>query len=113
MVFSSTTFLFLFLPAVFFFYWLPDVCSKIKQLFSKKPLDNQDPNMALYSQTANPTSSSSPGLTNESNLKEDAAPQSGEAGERSETDDQQEVGSASERQDGKRVVGADCVAIGD
>ncbi len=29
---------------------------------------------------------------------------SGEAGERSETDDQQEVGSACERQDGKRVV---------
>ena len=29
---------------------------------------------------------------------------SGEAGERSETDDQQDVGSASERQDGKRVV---------
>ena len=39
MVFSSTTFLFLFLPAVFFFYWLPDVCSKIKQLFYKKSLD--------------------------------------------------------------------------
>ena len=30
---------------------------------------------------------------------------SGEAGERSETDDQQDVGSACERQDGKRVVG--------
>lgn len=32
MVFSSTTFLFLFLPAVIFFYWLPDVCVKIKQI---------------------------------------------------------------------------------
>ncbi len=58
MVFSSTTFLFLFLPAVFFLYWLPDVCVRIKQLFCKKSLDSQDPNMALYSQTANATSAS-------------------------------------------------------
>ena len=58
MVFSSTTFLFLFLPAVIFFYWFPDVCSKITQLFCKKSLDNQDQNLALYSQTANATSSS-------------------------------------------------------
>ena len=35
MVFSSTTFLFLFLPAVFFFYWLPDVVLKLIQLFSR------------------------------------------------------------------------------
>ena len=53
MVFSSTTFLFLFLPAVIFFCWFPDVCSKITQLFCKKSLDNQDQNLALYSQTAN------------------------------------------------------------
>ncbi len=40
MVFSSITFLFLFLPIVFFFYWLPDICLKIKQLFCKKsPVD--------------------------------------------------------------------------
>ena len=58
MVFSSTTFLFLFLPAVFFFYWLPDICVKIKQLFSKKSLDNQDLDLALYNQTANANSSS-------------------------------------------------------
>ena len=32
MVFSNTTFLFIFLPAVFFFYWLPDIYSKIKQI---------------------------------------------------------------------------------
>ena len=86
MVFSSTTFLFLFLPAVFFFYWLPDVCAKIKQLICKKSLDKQDQNLALYSQTANATSSSNSVLTDENNLKEDAAPQSGEAGERSETE---------------------------
>lgn len=30
MGFSSTSFLFIFLPAVFFFYWLPDVYSKIR-----------------------------------------------------------------------------------
>ena len=36
MVFSSTTFLFLFLPAVIFFYWLPDVFIKIKSFFCKK-----------------------------------------------------------------------------
>ena len=58
MVFSSTTFLFLFLPAVIFFYWLPDVCSKIKSFFCKKSLDNQDQNLGLYSQTANATSAS-------------------------------------------------------
>ncbi len=58
MVFSSTTFLFLFLPAVFFFYWLPEVCSKTIQLFCKKSLDNHDLNLALYSQTANATSPS-------------------------------------------------------
>ena len=53
MVFSSSTFLFLFLPAVIFFYWLPDVCAKIKLLFFKKSLDKQGQNLALYSQTAN------------------------------------------------------------
>ena len=58
MVFSNITFLFLFLPAVIFFYWLPDVCVRIKQLFCKKSLNSQDPNMALYSQTTNAISSS-------------------------------------------------------
>ena len=95
MVFSSTTFLFFFLPAVIFFYWLPDVFVKIKQFFYKKSFDKQDQNLVLYSQTAkqpnsqtakqpnsqtaNATSSSDSVLTNESNLKEDAAPYSGEA----------------------------------
>ena len=79
MVFSSTTFLFLFLPAVIFFCWFPDVCSKITQLFCKKSLDNQDQNLALYSQTTTATSASDSVLTNESNLKEDAAPHNGEA----------------------------------
>ncbi len=55
MVFSSTIFLFLFLPAVILFYWLPDVFLKIKSFFCKKSLDNQDPNFALYSQKANAT----------------------------------------------------------
>ncbi len=32
MVFSSTTFLFIFFPVVLIFYWLPDVCSKIKSI---------------------------------------------------------------------------------
>ena len=79
MVFSSTTFLFLFLPTVIFFYWLPDVCTKIKLLFCKKSLDNQDQNLALYSQTANATTAPNSVLTDENNLKEDAAPHSGEA----------------------------------
>ena len=79
MVFSSTTFLFLFLPAVIFFYWLPDVCVKIKQLFCKKSLDKQDQNLALYSQTANATPACVSVLTDENNLKEDTAPHSGEA----------------------------------
>ena len=56
MVFSSATFLFLFLPAVIFFYWLPDVFLKIKSFFCKKSLDNHNQNLALYSQTANATS---------------------------------------------------------
>ncbi len=93
MVFSSTTFLFLFLPAVIFFYWLPDVCSKIKQLFYKKSLDNQDQNMAVVQPTANSqqptansqqptanaTSSFNSVLTDGNNIKEDASPHSGEA----------------------------------
>ena len=58
MVFSNVTFLFLFLPAVFFFYWLPDVCLKIKQLFCKNSLD---------SQTANATSSSILAVDNQTN----------------------------------------------
>ena len=57
MVFSSITFLFLFLPAVFFFYWLPDVCSKIKQLLCKKTHDNQDQNLAVVQPTTNANSS--------------------------------------------------------
>ena len=64
MVFSSTTFLFLFLPAVIFFYWLPDVFLKIKSFFCKK-LDNQDQNLALYSQTANATPTSDLGFREE------------------------------------------------
>ncbi len=39
MVFSSIVFLFYFLPAVIFFYWLPDVYLKIKSFFWKKLLD--------------------------------------------------------------------------
>ncbi len=89
MVFSSTTFLFLFLPAVIFFCWFPDVCSKITQLFCKKSLDNQDQNLALYSQTANATSASILDVSNQTNhtppksdlSKEDAAPQSCETEE--------------------------------
>lgn len=65
MVFSSTTFLFLFLPAVFFFYWFPDVILKIKSIFCKKRLDNHDQNLALYSQTANATSASDLGIREE------------------------------------------------
>ena len=71
MVFSSTTFLFLFLPAVFFFYWLPDVCSKIKQLFCKKSLDNQDQNSALNSQTAKQPNSQTANATSASILADD------------------------------------------
>ena len=111
MVFSSTTFLFLFLPAVIFFYWLPDVCVRIKQFFCKKSLDSQDQNLALYSQTANATPASNSVLTDENNLKEDASPHSGEAVTKV-TDDQQEVGSASEPQDVSESLGADVEDIG-
>ena len=76
MVFSSTIFLFLFLPAVFFFYWLPDVCSKIKQFFLKNHLTIKT---KIWLCTANATFSSDSVLTKESNLKEDAAPHNGEA----------------------------------
>lgn len=40
MVFSNTAFLFLFFPAVLFFYWLPDVFVKIKSLFYKNKVDS-------------------------------------------------------------------------
>ena len=58
MVFSSTTFLFLFLPAIIFFYWLPDVFLKIKSFFC----NNYTPNLSHQ-------------------IKEDASPQSGVAAE--------------------------------
>ena len=36
MVFSSVTFLFCFLPAVIFFYWLPDFCFTVKSFFGQE-----------------------------------------------------------------------------